>query len=223
MTGFKNPLHGRTHLTKGSDPLPGVIVFNYNNDDGWFYLSTESTSSPNGQALYLVDQGGDGIKILAGAGGDLTLDSSGGSLLLSGADASLTSGGRLDIDATGLLDVTAGADATLTVTGDTTVVSHGGITLTAGTSGATSPDGVLQLNGYDHVELFCSIGDIDVLVSNAGSAGDRDMAVRLTGTLDTLFRVDSAGHIFMPHLPTSNPGTGDGQLWKNGQVVTVST
>lgn len=210
-------------------PDPDAIRFNFANGsatDRWLLIRTGDPAPPGGlPAIYLHDDGGAGVKILAGAGGNLELNSNGGNLILAGNDgASLTSGGPIDIDSGGALQIVAGADTTLTTTGDTTVVSHGGITLTAGTSGLTSPDGILGLFGYDGVQIQCSIGDIGIDVSNGGSPGDRSLTVTSNAASPTeLFRVDSAGHIFMRHLPTSDPGTGDGQLWRNGQVVTVST
>jgi hypothetical protein len=196
-------------------PTPTGIQYDVLNVGDWLNVETTDPAPPGGlPAIYLHDSGGAGIKLLA-AGGNLTLE---------GAGASLTSGAGLDIDAAGLLAVTAGAGATVDVTGNADVTAHGGITLTAGTSGLTSPNGVLELDAYDALRLFCSIGDIDIEISNAGSPGDRSLRVKSNAASPTeVFRVDSAGHIFMRHLPTSDPATGDGQLWKNGQVVTVST
>lgn len=201
----KTPLHGRTHLPNGSDPIivaadPDVVRLNFSNGgltDRWLLIRTGDPSPPGGlPAIYLHDDGGAGVKILAGSGGDLELLSSAGALTLAGATATLTSGAGIDIDAAGALGITAGGGATLDVVGDTVVTVLGGISLVAGTTGATSPNGILELLGYDAIQMACSVGDIGIDISNAGSPGDH--CLRVTSNAASpheIFRIDSDGTI----------------------------
>lgn len=197
--------HARTHSPGGTDPLSDdYIRFDFKNGNAsppthWLYIATSDPAPPGGDpGMYLIDDGGAGIKILATSSGNLEATSDGGNLTLAGADGvSLTSaGGGITITSDALLDITAGAGTSIETTGDTDVTSHGGITLTAGTSGATSPNGTLDLLAYDALLLSCGIGDIDVQVSNAGSPGDHCLRVSSTAASpNEIFRIDSDGTI----------------------------
>lgn len=185
----KTPLHARSHGPGGSDPITDAIRYDVSNDGDWLLVRTSDATPPGGNpAIYFHDDGGAGVKLLAGAGGNLDLVSSSGTTTLSGA--------AVGVAAAGAIAMTAGTGATLDVTGNTAVTSLGGITLTAGTSGATSPDGDLEMSGYDSVQVSCSIGDIGIDISNAGSPGDH--CLRVTSNAATpheIFRIDSDGTI----------------------------
>lgn len=190
------------------------LRYDVDNTGDWFYADANAANDVSGAAWEFFDNGASGFGIyIHSANGRIDL--------AAGNIGHFGSQNRLELDSiSGPVLISGNASDAFSPTAVYATVPDGqNIELNAGTGVNNSRFFVGGLVG--NPEISGISGEV-VFNLNGGTGAGTNAFVVNDGT-NPQFEVRKDGNVFMPHLPTADPGTHDGRIWSNGGVLTLTS